>query len=100
MANKKDRSQLHHEPRPKADPGPALTQSYGRVYEITVRGQLTSDWSDWFDGLQMTASAGGDTVLSGAIVDQAALMGVLNKLNRLNVTLLSLSQVNNTKKLG
>ncbi len=98
MADRKDRSQLNHDTRSKADPGPALPQPYGRVYEITVRGQLTDDWSDWFDGLQMTTSAGGDTVLSGMIVDQAALMGVLNKLNRLNVTLLSLRQVDNTKQ--
>ena len=98
MANRKDRSQLNDDTRSKADPGPAPSQSCERVYQITVRGQLTDDWSDWFDGLQMTTSAGGDTVLCGTIVDQAALMGVLNKLNRLNVTLLSLSQVDNTKQ--
>ena len=97
MTNRKGRSQPNHEPRPKADPGPAPSQPYRREYEITVKGQLATDWSDWFDGLQMTTSAGGDTVLSGTIVDQAALMGVLNKLNRLNVTLLSLSQVDKTK---
>jgi len=68
------------------------------VYQITIKGQLTDDWSDWFDGLQMTTTTGGDTVLSGTIVDQAALMGVLNKLNRLNVTLLSLSQVDKTNQ--
>lgn len=98
MENEKDRSQLNHDLRPKADPGLALSQPYGRVYQITVRGHLADDWSDWFDGLQMTNSAGGDTVLSGMIVDQAALMGVLNKLNRLNVTLLSLSQVDSKKQ--
>ncbi|RPI50094.1 MAG: hypothetical protein EHM56_11415 [Chloroflexi bacterium] len=69
-----------------------LTQRCGREYEIRVKGQLAGDWSDWLDGLQMTALACGDTVLSGTIVDQAALMGILNKLNRLNVTLLSLRQ--------
>lgn len=98
MANRKDRSQLNHDPRPKADPSHTLSQPYGQVYQITVRGQLANDWSDWFGGLQMTNLTGGDTVLSGTIVDQAALMGVLNKLNRLNVTLLSLSQVENTKQ--
>ena len=98
MGDRKDRSQINHDPRSKADPGPAPSQSCGRVYQITVRGQLTDDWSDWFDGLQMTTSADGNTVLSGTIVDQAALMGVLNKLNRLNVTLLSVSQVDNAKQ--
>ena len=98
MVNRKDRSQLDHDPEPKADPGPARSQPHGRVYQITVRGQLSNDWADWFEGLQMTTSANGDTVLSGMVVDQAALMGVLNKLNRLNVTLLSLNQVDNTNQ--
>ena len=98
MADRKDSSQRNHDTGAKVDPGPALSQPCGRVYEITIRGQLTNDWSDWFDGLQMTTSADGNTVLSGTIVDQAALMGVLNKLNRLNVTLLSLSQVDNTRQ--
>jgi hypothetical protein len=98
MASRKDRSQQNQDREPKADLGPTLSRPGGQVYQITVRGQLADDWSDWFDGLQMTTTAGGNTVLAGTIVDQAALMGVLNKLNRLNVTLLSLSQVDNTKK--
>jgi len=93
MTNREDKSQLHHAPGPKVDPDSALSQPCGQVYQITVRGQLANDWSDWFDGLHMTTSDGGDTILSGTIADQAALMGVLNKLNRLNVALLSLSQV-------
>jgi len=98
MADRKDRSQINHDPRSETEPGAAPFQPYGRVYQITIKGQLTADWSDWFDGLQMTTTTGGDTVLSGTIVDQAALMGVLNKLNRLNVTLLSLSQVDKTNQ--
>ena len=98
MADRKDENQMNHDPRSKVESAAASSQPYGRVYEITIRGQLTDDWSDWFDGLQMTTSADGNTVLSGTIVDQAALMGVLNKLNRLNMTLLSLSQVDNTKQ--
>lgn len=98
MENVKGRSQPNHKPRPEADTGPTLSQCYGRPYQITVRGQLIDDWSDWFDGLQMTSSPGGDTVLSGMIVDQSALMGVLNKLHRLNMTLLSLSPVDNKKQ--
>jgi len=97
MAGRKDSNQRNYDTGAKVDPGRALSQPCGRVYEITIRGQLTDDWSDWFDGLQMTTSTDGNTVLSGTIVDQAALMGVLNKLNRLNVTLLSLSQVDITR---
>ena len=98
MVNRKDSSQRNHDARPTAEPGPAPSQPYGREYQITIRGQLSDDWSDWFDGLHMTTSVEGNTVLSGPIVDQAALMGILNKLNRLNVTLLSLSPVDNIKE--
>lgn len=98
MENRENSSQLNHGLSPKGGTDPALSQPNGRVYQIIIRGLLSDDWSDWFDGLQMARSADGNTVLSGTIVDQAALMGVLNKLNRLNVTLLSLSQVDSKKQ--
>jgi len=66
----------------------------GRFFEIRVRGHLDGKWSDWLEGLEVKLLDNGEMILSGALVDQAALMGVLNKLNRLNLTLLSLSQVN------
>ncbi len=66
----------------------------GRFFEIRIRGHLDSKWSDWLEGLEVQLLENGETVLSGTLVDQAALMGVLNKLNGLNLTLLSVSQVN------
>jgi hypothetical protein len=66
--------------------------SGGRHFEIRVKGHLGSQWSDWLDGLEVTLLDSDETVLSGTIVDQAALMGILNKLNRLNLTLLSVNQ--------
>jgi hypothetical protein len=65
-----------------------------RFFEIRVRGHLDSKWSDWLEGLEVQLLENGETVFSGTLVDQAALMGVLNKLNGLNLTLLSVSQVN------
>ena len=65
----------------------------GRFFEIRVRGHLDGKWSDWLEGLEVQLLENGETVLSGTLVDQAALMGVLNKLNRLNLALLSVSQV-------
>lgn len=62
-------------------------------FEICVRGHLTSDWSDWFENFDIRLLENGETVLSGPIVDQAALMGILNMLNRLNLTLLSVNEV-------
>ncbi len=64
----------------------------GAFFEIRVKGHLGSAWSDWFDGLDLELLDNGETVLSGYIVDQAALMGILNKLNRLNLALLSVCQ--------
>jgi hypothetical protein len=66
----------------------------GGFFEIRVRGHLDSKWSDWLEGLEVKLLDNGEMILSGVLVDQAALMGVLNKLNRLNLTLLSVSQVN------
>ena len=66
----------------------------GGFFEIRVKGHLDSKWSDWLEGLEVKLLDNGEMILSGTLVDQAALMGVLNKLNRLNLTLLSVSQVN------
>jgi len=66
----------------------------GRFFEITVKGHLNSTWSDWLEGLEVKQLDSGEMVLSGIIVDQAALIGILNKLNRLNLALLSVSQIN------
>jgi hypothetical protein len=63
--------------------------------EIRVKGLLSEVWSDWFEGLTIERKDNGEMVLSGNIVDQSALMGVLNKLNRLNLTILSLNEVKN-----
>ena len=48
-------------------------------YHIRITGHLDNRWQDWFDGLTITTTNDGDTILSGAIVDQAALHGVLKK---------------------
>ncbi len=64
--------------------------SEGRCYEIRVRGHLGSDWSDWLEGLALEPLEDGEMVLRGRIVDQAALIGILMKLNRLNLALVSI----------
>jgi hypothetical protein len=61
-------------------------------YEIRVKGQLDESWSDWLEGLEVRLLDNGEMILSGQIGDQAALMGVLNKLYGLNLALLSLSE--------
>ena len=63
------------------------------VYRITVKGHLDSEWSDWFDGLTITLVENGETILSGPIVDQTALHGVLIKIRDLALPLLGLSRI-------
>lgn len=62
-------------------------------YNIRVVGHLDERWSDWFDGLEITNLENGETILSGEIVDQAALHGVLNKVRDLNLALVAVSSV-------
>lgn len=61
------------------------------VYKIKVKGQLDESWSDWLEGLEVKLLDNREMILVGHIRDQAALMGLLNKLYRLNLALLSLS---------
>jgi len=63
------------------------------VYQIVVKGHLDSEWSDWFDGLTITMVDNGETILTGPIVDQTALHGVLIKIRDLGLPLLSLTRV-------
>src|SRR4051812_5213943 len=46
------------------------------TYEVRVRGQLGAGWAAWFDGMTVTSEADGTTVISGPVVDQAALHGL------------------------
>jgi hypothetical protein len=79
-------------------PQPAPASARGaRFFEIRVKGHLSHDWSDWLEGLEVRLLDNGEMILFGHIGDQAALMGVLNKLYRLNLALLSLSEVNQKK---
>jgi hypothetical protein len=59
------------------------------VYEIVIEGHLSSQWSDWFDGLTIQNEPTGETRLTGLVADQAALYGVLTKIHDLNLVLLS-----------
>lgn len=63
------------------------------VYELRVEGQLDSQWADWFDGMTIAPQENGDTVLSGAVIDQAALYGLLKKVRDLGMALVSVHRV-------
>jgi hypothetical protein len=67
--------------------------------EIRIKGTLKQDWSDWLEGLSVSHQANGETVLKGQISDQAALIGLLNRIHGLNLELLSFSQGDKSESL-
>lgn len=63
------------------------------VYQIRIKGHLGCQWTDWFGGLTITLEADGETLLSGPVVDQAALHGLLKKVRDLGIPLLSVNRI-------
>jgi hypothetical protein len=62
-------------------------------YQITVKGHLDNRWANWFEGLTITREDNGETLLTGLVVDQAALHGLLRKVRDLGMPLLSVTRV-------
>ena len=63
------------------------------LYEIRIKGLLDDRWASWFGGLTLTREDNGETLLTGPVVDQAALHGLLRKVRDLGVPLLSVTSV-------
>ena len=70
---------------------PTPTHSTG--YQIRVADHLPRQWADWFEGLTLSLEENGDTLLTGPVVDQAALHGLLKKVRDLGLSLVSVSPV-------
>ena len=75
-------------PEAPADGG----SSQPSTYQIRITGQLDSRWADWFEGLAITLD-GGDTLITGPVIDQAALQGLLKRVRDLGMPLVSVSPV-------
>ncbi len=71
---------------------------FGSFFEICVKGQLDPSWSEWLEGMEVKLLDDEKMSLCGYVVDQAALMGILNKLCGLNLSVISVKQVNNVEK--
>jgi hypothetical protein len=63
------------------------------VYQIRLKGHLGREWTDWFEGLNVTLEENGDTLLTGLVADQSALYGLLRKVRDLGMSLLSVNRV-------
>jgi hypothetical protein len=61
------------------------------IYHIRVKGQLSPQWSEWFDGMTVAPDESGDTTISGPVADQPALHALLVKVRDLGLTLVSVT---------
>ncbi len=63
------------------------------IYQIRIQGHLGRQWTDWFEGLTITLEEDGDTLLTGPVIDQAALFGLLKRVRDLGIPLLAVNRV-------
>ncbi|MBL8102839.1 MAG: hypothetical protein JNM02_09945, partial [Anaerolineales bacterium] len=63
------------------------------VYQFKLKGHLGQQWMNWFEGLTVTLEEDGNTLLSGTVVDQSALHGILKKIRDLGMPLLSMNLI-------
>jgi hypothetical protein len=62
------------------------------IYQVRIKGHLGVQWTDWFGGLTITQEDSGETLLTGPVVDQAALHGLLKKVRDLGMALVSVNR--------
>jgi len=63
------------------------------IYQIRIKGHLSQQWTDWFVGLTITLEENGDTLLTGPVVDQPALHGLLKRVRDLGMPLLTVNRL-------
>jgi hypothetical protein len=76
---------MSNKPNAQSDPSQPM------IYQVRIKGHLGLHWTDWFGGLTITLEDNGDTLLTGPVVDQAALHGVLRKVRDLGLPLISVT---------
>lgn len=68
-----------------------MAEPFPKIYTIRIQGVLHERWKDWFDGMTITNLESGETILEGLILDQSALVGVVNQIHHLNLKLVSIN---------
>lgn len=76
----------NHKPKPDSNPS--------NIYHIRVKEGLGGQWQDWFEGMEITQDATGESVITGEILDQAQLFGLLKRVRNLGLTLISINREN------
>ena len=65
-------------------------------YQIRIEGQLGQQWADWFEGFSVTREQAGTTLLTGPVIDQSELHGLLKKVRDLGMPLISVNRIERT----
>lgn len=68
------------------------------VYQIRIKGHLGPQWTEWFEGMAVTREENGDTLLTGPVIDQAALHGLIKKVRDLGLPLLSVKRTDTSSE--
>ena len=68
------------------------------VYQIRINGHLEQQWKDWFEDMTISTEGNGDTLLTGPVIDQAALHGLLKKVRDLGTPLISVQRIQTEPK--
>ena len=78
---------------PSNHPSPESESCQPAIYQIRVRSHLSTEWTDWFEGLTITLQDNGDMLLTGPVIDQAALYGLLKKVRDLGMPLIAVNPI-------
>ena len=74
-----------------------MDSSQPKIYQNRIKDHLSREWTDWFEGLTITLEDNGDTLLTGPVMDQAALYGLLKKVRDLGMALVSVNPMESGK---
>jgi len=72
---------------------PNNNHSQPKQYEIRLQGHIDAQWANWFEGFEITHTTDGETILTGAVIDEVALYGFLRNIRNLGIPLIALNRI-------